>query len=112
VCVCVWTGPDAEDPVQQKASQEAEEHVRPRVPGVQLHEGGRVQTHILHTHTHTHRRQSISDSSTHSLSWCFITHSVLLDKHYWASATSPEPSHTHYITINIKSCLFSQRTWA
>lgn len=39
--------PDAKDSVNQKAPEEAEDHIGPGVPGVQLHEGGRVQVQIL-----------------------------------------------------------------
>lgn len=39
--------PDAKDPVEQEAPQETEHHVGPGVPGIELHEHGRVQLHVL-----------------------------------------------------------------
>lgn len=34
--------PDAKHPVQEEAAQEAQHHVGPRVPGIQLHEPGSI----------------------------------------------------------------------
>lgn len=39
--------PDAKHPVQQEPAEEAEDDVRPRVPGIQLHERDGVQVQIL-----------------------------------------------------------------
>ena len=39
--------PDAKDPVEQEAPEEAEDHVGPGVPGVELHELCSVEIHIL-----------------------------------------------------------------
>lgn len=41
--------PDAKNPVNQKSSQEAENHIWPGVPGIQLHETRSVQVQILKT---------------------------------------------------------------
>lgn len=45
--VCVAHVPDAKDPVEQESTEEAEDHVGPGVPGVELHELRRVQVHVL-----------------------------------------------------------------
>lgn len=39
--------PDAKNPVKQKSPKEAENHIGPRVPGIQLHELCSVQVQIL-----------------------------------------------------------------
>lgn len=44
---CVASLPDSKNPVYQESTQEAEDDVRPGVPGVQLHEAGSVQVQIL-----------------------------------------------------------------
>lgn len=40
--------PDAKDSVNEESPKEAEDDIGPRVPGIQLHELGRVQVQILH----------------------------------------------------------------
>ena len=39
--------PDAKDAVKQEAPKEAENHIGPGVPGIQLHKLGSVQVEIL-----------------------------------------------------------------
>lgn len=43
----LFSVPDAKDPVDHESPKEAEDHIGPRVPGIQLHEACSVQVQIL-----------------------------------------------------------------
>lgn len=53
--------PNSKHPVKQESAKEAQNNVGPRIPGVQLHELGCVQVHIL-VQSQRKRIRSLSDT--------------------------------------------------
>lgn len=60
--------PDAKDPVEKEAPKEAEDHVGPGVPGIELHELCSVQVQVL---VQSEGRKTQNGDSYLSLSLCF-----------------------------------------